>query len=318
MDKSLIDKLLRINEEEASFLPSLEADVMRSSTIAAKRVNKWENDISMRIHARYSPFPTHGHDFVEMMTVVSGSITHHLAGREVKLEVGDILLLNKHITHSIDETGDDDIGINIIISDEFLGAVAPDLVDTVFHSFVKENSSPDGEGAFLHFSTSGSAQIGNLLENLMYELTDEHFDHTVITETVSLLLRYLSLGREVLLRDGIDSLDRQTRRRGEISAYISGNYRSATLGELAEKLYLTPEYLSSLITRLYSVSFKELLIKERLRRAEELLSKTDMPVGTVIVAVGYDNESYFHKLFRSRYGMTPRAYRAKMQGSGVV
>lgn len=316
MDKALIDKLIRINEEEASFLPNLEEDVLRSSTIAARRVNKWENDISLRVHARYNPFPSHGHDFVEMMTVVSGSITHHIAGRTVKLSVGDILLMNKHITHSIDETGDEDIGINVIISDEFLGAVAPDLADTVFHSFVKENSNPEGEGAFLHFSTSGSAQIGNLLENLMLELTDEHFDHTVITETVSLLLRYLSLGREVLLRDGIDSLDRQTRRRAEISAYISGNYRNASLTELAEKLYLTPEYLSALIPKLFGVSFKELLVKERLRRAEELLSKTDMPIATVVRAVGYDNESYFHKLFRARHKATPKEYRAAARANG--
>ena len=315
MDKSLIEKLLKVNEEESSFLPNLAEDVLRSSTIAAQRVNKWENDITLRVHARYAPFPVHGHDFVEMMTVVSGSITHRIAGRTVKLSVGDILLMNKHITHSIDETGDEDIGINIIISDEFLGAVAPDLADTVFHSFVKENSASDGEGAFLHFSTQGSAQIGNLLENLMLELTDEHFDHTVITETVSLLLRYLSLGREVLLRDGIDSQDKATRRRAEISAYVQSSYRTARLTELSEKMYLTPEYLSALIKELFGVSFKELVQKERLRRAEELIEKTDMPISTVARAVGYDNQSYFHKLWRKGYGATPKAHRARARAA---
>ena len=311
MDRSLIDKLLRINDEESEFLPDLAKDVLRSSKIAATRVNKWENDITLRVHARYNPFPTHSHDFVEMMTVVSGSITHHLLDRTVKLEVGDILLMNKHISHSIDETAEEDIGINVIMSDEFLGAVAPDLVDTVFSSFVKENSSKCGEPAFLHFKTSESAQIGNLLENLMLELTDEHFDHAVITETVSLLLRYLSLGREVLLKGGADALDKDTKRRAQITSYVQSSYRTATLTELANRMYLTPQYLSSLIHRLYGTTFKNLLVEERLRRAEELFTKTDMPVATVIAAVGYDNESYFHKVWHRRYGKTPKAYRAQ-------
>lgn len=311
MEKELIDKLLSINETEKTFLFDPIRGMHPDRTIRESGINMWKNDITLRIHDRFDPFPTHGHDFVEVMTVVSGSITHHIADSTVILNEGDILMMNKHVEHSVDATDENDIGINIIISDAFLGAVAPDLSDTVFKGFVKENANPCGEPAFLHFSTAGNKQISNLTDNLILELLDENFDRTVLTGTVSLLMRYLSLEREVLLRGGGVTYDKRESRRLEITSYISGNYRDASLTELSRRTYLSPPYLSKTVKELFGKGFKELVTDERMRRAEELICKTDMSVASVIRSVGYDNESYFHREFKRRFGSTPREMRRK-------
>ena len=319
MDKELIDRLLEISESESALLSELERESQFDRTIKESRLHRWENDISLRIHTRFLPFPAHNHDFVELMTVVSGSITHRIGGQSIILGEGDILMMNKHVVHSIDATDERDIGINIIISDAFLAAVAPDLADTVFKSFVKENSNPQGEPAYLHFSTAGNKQICNLTENLIMELSNRSFDRTVLTGTVSLLLRYLSLQREALLRGGVTYGKREARRL-QISSYISSSYRSASLSELARQTYLSEPYLSRIIKETFGIGFKELLISERMRRAEELIQKTDMPISAVIRSVGYDNESYFHREFKSRFGTSPLAMRkearAESKGSG--
>lgn len=313
MEKFLISRLNSLHDEETVFLRNLEADVIKNAknpnfTIAGARVHKGKNDISLHIHSRYESFPLHKHDFVEMMTVVSGNITHHINGRTISLGVGDILLMNKHVAHSIDETGADDIGINFIISDTFLNAVAPDISDTFFLDFVKENSKERGEAAHLWFKTAEHKQIGNLIENLVYELTEEKFDHTVLTRTISLLMRYLSIGGKALLTDG-GVYDKISARKMVTSSYISGSYRNASLTELANKMYLSPQYLSKLIKELFGKSFKELLIDERMRRARELLIKTNLPINSIIQSVGYDNESYFHREYKTRFGKTPLATR---------
>lgn len=36
---------------------------------------------------------------------------------------------------------------------------------------------------------------------------------------------------------------------------------------------------------------------------------TDLPISDIIAAVGYENNSYFHRVFKERYGVTPRAFR---------
>lgn len=312
MASNLITRLNALKEEETQFLEGLEADVIKNSqnpnfTIAGARVHKGKSDISLHIHSRYDPFPLHKHDFVEIMTVISGNITHHINGSDITLGEGDILLMNKHISHSIDRTGAEDIGINFIISDTFLGRVAPDIADTVFSEFVKENSKERGEPVFLWFKTADNRRVGNLIENLAYELTDKAPDHTVIANTAALLLRHLSLGRDNLLSGS--SPDKTAQRKREISQYVTDNYRAATLSELSELTYLSEPYLSKTVKALFGKSFKELVIDERMRRAHLLLTKTDMPVSVVIHSVGYENESYFHREFRRRFGQTPLALR---------
>ena len=38
---------------------------------------------------------------------------------------------------------------------------------------------------------------------------------------------------------------------------------------------------------------------------------TDLPISDIIAAVGYENNSYFHRVFKERYHMTPRVFREK-------
>ena len=52
---------------------------------------------------------------------------------------------------------------------------------------------------------------------------------------------------------------------------------------------------------------------ERFGVARELLANTDMSIGDIIFHIGYENTSYFHKEFKKRHGMTPKAFRRENQ-----
>ena len=49
--------------------------------------------------------------------------------------------------------------------------------------------------------------------------------------------------------------------------------------------------------------------EKRLSQAAWLLRNTERNVDEIARAVGYENMTYFHRLFRDRYGQSPRAYR---------
>lgn len=53
----------------------------------------------------------------------------------------------------------------------------------------------------------------------------------------------------------------------------------------------------------------------RLERARELLQKTDLSVTAVGQEVGFSTPSYFAKMFRERYGKTPREFRYTLDSS---
>ena len=50
---------------------------------------------------------------------------------------------------------------------------------------------------------------------------------------------------------------------------------------------------------------------ERMEKARAAIEGTSLPIGDVIRSVGYENESYFHREFKERYGVTPLTMRKK-------
>ena len=94
-------------------------------------------------------------------------------------------------------------------------------------------------------------------------------------------------------------------------AYIESHYRTAALEELCGELHQSPSQMSKFIKRHTGHTFKELLQTKRLNQAAFLLATTELTVSDIIAAVGYDNSSYFYRVFLERYDMTPREYRLK-------
>ena len=267
------------------------------------------DEIAARLHTRYTEFPLHRHTYLEMMSVQGGSITHRIDGKAIKLEAGDLLFINKHLTHSIDKAEENDLGVNVIMSDRFAEAIAPRLEGTVFFELLKSNSESDGEGAYLHFRTGGSKAVENLTENILAALTYEKKAKPLLPEMTELLMKLLSIMSGDMLASGSIPLNKKSRRKNEILSYVRTEYRTATLGELARKTDLSAPYLSAEIKRIFGKSFSELLIDERIKRADELIVSTDMPIGEIIRSVGYENESYFHREYKRRNGIPPLAKR---------
>lgn len=319
MQEFLLEKITRISDEEKRIREGREIDRELYSGMGDFVINSekftGERDISVRTHTRFIDFPEHKHNYLEMMIVLSGKITHRIGEDEITLREGDILILNKHISHSIAKAQINDIGVNIIISDGFLDNMAEELRGTVFSELVNENGKRAGAGIYLAFSGADNRQIGNIIENMLFELTEYSSDIQILRRTVSLLFLYLSLKSEKLLSRASRLPDRADERKNAILSYVRNNYRTATLCELGRQVYLSAPYLSKLIYEYFGKGFKELLLEERIRRAVELLTNTDVPIGEIIHRVGYENESYFHKEFKARCGVTPLAMRKN--GAGI-
>ncbi|MDY2835601.1 MAG: helix-turn-helix transcriptional regulator, partial [Candidatus Aphodomonas sp.] len=56
-------------------------------------------------------------------------------------------------------------------------------------------------------------------------------------------------------------------------------------------------------------SCTELLQQRRIEVARQMLSATNETVAAIGAAVGYNNLSYFHTLFKEQCGLSPREYR---------
>ena len=320
MESYLLKKLSRESEEEIGIK---EGEVLNRKIYSSgedfvvneNRLFGGGEGISVRTHTRYVDFPAHKHNFVEMMIVLSGKIIHEIDGKTITLSKGEILILNKHASHSIRRSGEKDIGVNVIMSDGFLGNMAAELSGTLFSALLSENRKRDGAPMYLCFTTGDKKYVNNIIENLLFELTKASPEISIMTKALSLLLQYLSVESNELLLLGSSVADKESNRRLEIISYVKSSYRTASLEELSERLYLTPPYISKLIKEYFGKSFKELVVDERMSKARELLLGTSMPVSDIIRSVGYENESYFHREFKKREGRTPLALRRAIKNN---
>ncbi|MDI3310407.1 MAG: response regulator [Thermoanaerobacterium sp.] len=99
----------------------------------------------------------------------------------------------------------------------------------------------------------------------------------------------------------------------QLIKYIDENYSTPlTLSMLAQKFNFSPKYISNLIKNKVGHSFTEYLTNLRIKRAVELLTKTDLSIKEIALSVGYDDQQYFHRLFKKKTGKTPAQYRKEI------
>ncbi len=95
----------------------------------------------IRPHTRFTAFPPHTHNYVEMVYQVGGHSTHHMAsGATVALRAGHLLLLGRGSTHSIDRCGREDLAVNFILIPRFFDNAAISMAkDNALSAFLTGN-----------------------------------------------------------------------------------------------------------------------------------------------------------------------------------
>ena len=316
MQRELLEQLREITEEERRILNG-EAEVDRDLytsgsdfTIDSNKMLEEGKLIAIRTHTRFVHFPLHRHNYVEVLYVCEGTLTNIIDGKQVIVRKGELLFLNQFTHHEILAAGRSDIAINFMVLPEFFD-VAYTMAgnNNVLADFLVNVLRQDEErGEYLHFKVAEVLQIQNLLENMIYSLVTGKGDQNRINQTtMGLIFLYLLESvqyAEMRLPNQYENMIAMT-----TLDYIEQEYRTATLTELCEQLHLPMHMLSKMIKKNTGFNFKELLQRKRLNKAVELMCETDLPISDIIAAVGYENGSYFHRVFKERYHTTPRAFR---------
>ncbi len=90
-------------------------------------------------------------------------------------------------------------------------------------------------------------------------------------------------------------------------------YKNISRAEVAEVVYLNEEYFSKLFSKYTGWTFKDYVIKEKMKVASQLLANTNLSVSVIATKTGFDNFSHFSRTFKKLTDMTPQEYRKKHQ-----
>jgi len=243
----------------------------------------------------------------------SGQTTHIVnSTSKVVLQQGDLLFFNQHTFHEILPASLNDIAINFIVLPEFFD-VAFQMIekDNVIGKFlVSTLCQEESEGQYLYFNAAEIIPVQNLLENMVWSIINRQNNNNQINQYTMGLLFMQLLNRADLIDSG--NIDQYENRLVFVTLkYIEDHYKDGTLTDLAAQLNQSVYKLSRLIQTATGDSFKGLLQQKRLNKSVQLLTETNLAVSDIINAVGYDNTSYFYRLFRQAYGVSPKEYRQR-------
>ena len=81
--------------------------------------------------------------------------------------------------------------------------------------------------------------------------------------------------------------------------------------EVADFVYLNPDYLSKLLKKETGLSFSEYVMNCRISLAKMLLQATGKSIQEIAGMTGFNSASYFSKIFKQETGLSPAAFRSK-------
>ena len=103
----------------------------------------------------------------------------------------------------------------------------------------------------------------------------------------------------------------------EAVAYMKAHYADKiTLGTVAGYVSFNPEYFSRMFMKETGLNFVTYLNNLRMRKAVELLEKTDKKIYEIAEQVGYSSVSYFSTAFKKTFGQNPNEYQLQVRRQG--
>lgn len=313
ISKEILDRLTPITDEEQDILNG-RIDVNKSiytnsggSVIRAEKLLSDGKIIRVRTHTRFIHFPTHTHDYIEAVYMCAGKTTHIVNGKTIVLHQGELLLLGQNASQEILPAGESDIAINFIIQPSFFDKTLEMLgaEDTPIKSFLISSLLENENRSYLHFQVSDILPVQNLIENLIWTLLNNTSNKRNINQiTMGLLFMQLLNHTDKLAYES-----REDEAMMKVLRYIEENYREGSLSDAAKSLHYDFYWLSHEIKNRTGKTYTEHLQEKRLSQAAFLLRSTQLSISEIALAVGYENKSYFHRIFAEKYGVTPSRYR---------
>lgn len=239
-------------------------------------------------------YPEHGHAGYWKITVVRRGVLHHRLNGEVhRQEPGGVALIRACDSHGLEARGAEivNLAIDSALIEPFVAlALGPDgLTALDRHPALIGQLDSAGRAAVDHhlLALERAADRGSLVSAWM-------------AVAGAVLHAVLAPGRN---SSGPDWFVAAMLR-------LSESRTAVGLATFRSWCGVSDEHLSRTIRQRCATTLRELLVQQRVQLASRALLTTDQPIAAIAAAYGFSTPSLFHRRFRQRFGVSPRAWRA--------
>ena len=253
----------------------------------------------------------HWHKEYELDFVRSGSCVYHIGDSEIPLSEGSAILISGGRLHKV--TSDNDAIVISVMFDP--GFIFGDHETAEGSMISLKYRAPLSEASFKYLVYEKDDKDIQIINDIIQTALDKKYGYELITK--GLLCRFWM---QALLSSTDISEDKNAvnsyfdEQRTKLACdYINKNYTKAlTLDEIAESIPVSKSECCRCFKRVSGMTPFEYLMLERVTRAAYLLQHPDLFTGNMqelASLCGFNDASYFNKIFRKITGMTPSVFK---------
>lgn len=256
----------------------------------------------------FSSVPIHWHSEMEIIVIKKGHGLVYVDLTPIDVSYGDIIFVLPGQLHSIHQKNNDEMEYeNIIFKTELLMSQSMDLCNTAFFQPVFDGTAP--------FPTSITKldscyhEIINCI-NLIDSLCDQKsFGYQISLKGHLYQMFYLIIS-SAQNKHPLSHNKKNLEKLKLILSYIQEHYASPiTIDEIADACHYSSSHFMKFFKENMGISFVQYLNDYRLNLAADMLRGNTDSVLEIALRTGFDNLSYFTRMFKKKYGLTPGKYR---------
>ncbi len=264
-------------------------------------------DLPINIHlAKIKEYPIHWKDSLEILFVLKGRVDVGIETEQYTLQRRQIEIINPNEVSWISSVDEDNLVLIVDIDPAFFKRYYDDAEDTFFYTDSSNKRVQEDEAYY---------KLREYISILLFEVVSKLDDYEDLTEEKLLEMMYHLLNNfHYLFYEGenLEEDELQLQRYHRIVKYLSNNYMNkVSLQDIADKEFLSSQYLSYKIKETFGLGFNEYLNQIRVEESTKLLLDTDFSISDISDQVGFSHVRYFNKHFKLHYKMTPLQYRKK-------
>lgn len=261
----------------------------------------------------YTNYPIHWHDEFEIICIKKGKMNISLDLKNYVVRTGDIILIKPKSLHGFGQYENESVEtITLLFSLSMMNAQVTDACSIKYFSPILDGKLD--VPSIIHPKDSGYTNIYKCIMNMhkIYHENGNFFELNIKSELFKMFYHLLdNFCSEYSITSQAND---ETNTIKTIIEYIQMNYlHQISISELADVAGLSEHYLMRYFKSNMGITCVEYMNEYRLNIATHLLTETDYPIGIIAEKCGIPNVSYFNRVFKKFFKVTPKAYRKKNQ-----
>ena len=239
--------------------------------------------------------PKHWHRSMELLFVLSGSVTAVVDDSSFVLQSTDVILINPLSTHELYSDGAELLAFQV------------NLAKSRFFEEYKDcyyECCSWGETKNPRFD-----YLRHLLARLVKENSVDE-NKLVSHSIIALLLNELITNFQVPRPEYLAAKQRAYQRLSQITDYMNRHFQEGlTLSDVAQEFHFSSSYLSRFFKQVIGVTFSNYYNAVRLEHAVNEMLSSKESISTIALNNGFPNARAMVSLFKKKYGVLPSEYR---------